>query len=43
MWLELLKDYDLNIKYHSEKINVVADALSRKSTANVTALLSTQR
>ncbi|KAJ8773394.1 hypothetical protein K2173_028571 [Erythroxylum novogranatense] len=31
-WLELLKDYDLVIDYHSGKANVVADALSRKST-----------
>nr|GFC11469.1 putative reverse transcriptase domain-containing protein [Tanacetum cinerariifolium] len=30
-WLELLKDYDTNIQYHSRKANVVADALSRKS------------
>ncbi len=30
-WLEFLKDYDLEIKYHSGKANVVADALSRKS------------
>ena len=42
-WLELLKDYDLNIKYHPGKVNVMADALNRKSTANVTAMLSTQR
>ena len=41
-WLELLKDYDLNIKYHPEKANVVANVLSKKSTANVMALLSTQ-
>ncbi|KAA3488662.1 Retrotransposon protein [Gossypium australe] len=30
-WLELLKDYDLVIDYHSRKANVVADALNRKS------------
>jgi hypothetical protein len=30
-WLELIKDYDLGIKYHLGKANVVADALSRRS------------
>ena len=34
-WLELIKDYDLGIHYHQGKANVVADALSRKSDANV--------
>ncbi|XP_035834062.1 uncharacterized protein LOC110881072 [Helianthus annuus] len=29
-WLELIKDYDCDILYHSGKANVVADALSRK-------------
>jgi hypothetical protein len=29
-WLELIKDYDLEIHYHPEKANVVADALSHK-------------
>ncbi|GJW15419.1 putative reverse transcriptase domain-containing protein [Tanacetum coccineum] len=29
-WLELLSDYDCEIRYHSRKANVVADALSRK-------------
>jgi ribonuclease HI len=29
-WLELIKDYDLEIHYHLGKANVVADALSRK-------------
>ncbi|KAG8503456.1 hypothetical protein CXB51_001429 [Gossypium anomalum] len=29
-WLELLKDYELVIDYHPGKVNVVADALSRK-------------
>ncbi|KAA3461932.1 integrase [Gossypium australe] len=30
-WLEVLKDYELVIDYHPGKLNVVADALSRKS------------
>ncbi|GJU09455.1 hypothetical protein Tco_1131851 [Tanacetum coccineum] len=29
-WLELLADYDCEIRYHPRKANVVADALSRK-------------
>ncbi|GJS97859.1 putative reverse transcriptase domain-containing protein [Tanacetum coccineum] len=29
-WLELLSDYDCDIRYHPAKANVVADALSRK-------------
>ena len=30
-WLELLKDYDMNVHYHPGKANVVADALRRMS------------
>ena len=30
-WLELVKDYNVEIHYHPDKANVVADALSRKS------------
>jgi hypothetical protein len=33
-WLELIKDYDCKINYHP----MVADALSRKSTVELTAL-----
>ncbi|GKF05922.1 putative reverse transcriptase domain-containing protein [Tanacetum coccineum] len=29
-WLELLTDYDCEIRYHPRKENVIADALSRK-------------
>jgi hypothetical protein len=29
-WLELIKDYDIEIHYHPRKANVVADALSQK-------------
>jgi hypothetical protein len=30
-WLELIKDYDLEVHYHPGKANVVANALSRKA------------
>ena len=35
-WLELLKDYDMSVIYHSSKDNVVADSLSRMTMASVT-------
>ena len=34
-WLELIKDYDMKLHYHPGKANIVADALSRKSYANI--------
>ncbi|WVZ85122.1 hypothetical protein U9M48_032075, partial [Paspalum notatum var. saurae] len=34
-WLELIKDYDLEIHYHPSKANVVVDALSRRAHCNV--------
>ncbi|GKE07829.1 putative reverse transcriptase domain-containing protein [Tanacetum coccineum] len=43
-WLELLSDYDCDIRYHPGKENVVADALSRKErteTLRVRALVMT--
>jgi hypothetical protein len=36
-WLELIKDYELEIHYHPGKANVVANALSRKSQVNMMA------
>jgi hypothetical protein len=30
-WLELIKDYELEVHYHPEKANVIADALSCKA------------
>jgi hypothetical protein len=33
-WLELIKDYDLEVHYHPGKANVVGDALSRKAQCN---------
>jgi hypothetical protein len=33
-WLELIKNYELEVHYHRGKANVVADALSRKGHCN---------
>jgi hypothetical protein len=33
-WLELIKDYELEVHYHPGKGNVVADALSLKAHCN---------
>ncbi|XP_069147029.1 uncharacterized protein [Solanum lycopersicum] len=35
-WLELLKDYDMNVHYHPGKANIVVDALSRMSMGSTT-------
>ncbi|XP_057250104.1 uncharacterized protein LOC130591186 [Beta vulgaris subsp. vulgaris] len=37
-WLELVNDYDIEILYHEGKANVVADALSRKSSHSLSTL-----
>jgi hypothetical protein len=33
-WLELIKDYELEVHYQPRKANVVVDALSRKHRCN---------
>jgi hypothetical protein len=33
-WLELIKDYDVEINYHLGKANVIEDTLSRKKYCN---------
>jgi hypothetical protein len=38
-WLELIKDYDLEIHYHPSKANLVADALSWKGHTNMTMVI----
>jgi hypothetical protein len=42
-WLELIKDYDLEVHYHLGKANVVADALSRKRCANEVQIMPMSR
>ena len=38
-WLELVKDYDIEILYHLGKTNIVADALSKK-VAHTSAMIT---
>jgi hypothetical protein len=33
-WLELMKDYELEVHYHPGRVNIVADALSLKAHYN---------
>jgi hypothetical protein len=42
-WLELIKDYHLEIHYHPSKANVVVDALSRKAHCNYLCAVSISR
>ena len=38
-WLELIKNYDLEIHYHPGKANIVADVLSRRNYCNTLAAI----
>ena len=42
-WLELVMDYDMEVKYHPGKANVVVDALSRKFMGSVPCLLTQEK
>jgi hypothetical protein len=42
-WLELIKDYELEVHYHPRKANVIADALSRKAHCNYWPAISLTR
>ena len=42
-WLELIKDYDLEILYHPGKANVVANALSSKKQICFAVLITNQK
>ena len=39
-WTEFLEDYDFTLHYHPGKVNVVADALSRKSRGALASIAS---
>ena len=39
-WLELVKDYDIDIRYHPGKANKVTNALSRKSSSSLMSIQS---
>ena len=39
-WMEFLEDYDFTLHYHPDKVNVVGDALSRKSRGALASIIS---
>ncbi|KAA3471023.1 integrase [Gossypium australe] len=39
-WIQLLKDYDCTVEYHTSKANVVADALNRRAMTDLLAMFA---
>ena len=39
-WMEYLEDYEFTLNYHPDKVNVVANALSRKSRGVLASITS---
>ena len=39
-WMEYLKDYDFTLHYHPDKVNVVVDAINRKSRGVLASMAS---
>ena len=39
-WMKFLEDYDFTLHYHPGKVNVVADALNRKSRETFSSIAS---
>ena len=42
-WMELLKDYDCLILYHPRKVNMVTNALSKKSMGSLAHITEARR
>ena len=42
-WLELMKDYNIDIQYHLGKANIVVNALIQKTTGKLNVLITEQR
>ena len=42
-WLELIKDYDLEILYHPGKANIVTDALSCKKPVSSALVITSKK
>ena len=41
--MDLLKDYDMEVKYHPRKVNAVAEDLRTKFTSSIASLFARER